>query len=352
MEFTAEMIAGLLNGTVEGDPEIKLNTIAKIEEGHAGSLSFLSNPKYEEYIYTTGSSAVLVSRDFRPAKKVNATLIRVDDPYMAVAQLLTIYEQSKPAKKGIHPAAVIEESAVLGKNIYIGACAVVSENAVIGDGCRIYPHVYIGEGVKVGNNCTLYAGVKIYKECIIGNDCILHSGVVIGADGFGFAPVHGNNYMKIPQVGNVVLEDNVELGANTCVDRATMGSTVIHKGVKIDNLVQIAHNVVLGENTVIAAQSGIAGSTKIGKNCMFGGQSGLVGHITIADGVKIGAQTGIIGSVNEENAAIFGTPAMESRKFLKCYAYFGRLPELSKKVDELSREIESLKKHESDAPAV
>jgi UDP-3-O-[3-hydroxymyristoyl] glucosamine N-acyltransferase len=344
MEFTAAMIAGMLNGTVEGDPETKLHTIAKIEEGHEGALSFLSNPRYETYVYTTGSSAVLVSKDFKPSKKVNATLIRVDDPYMAVARLLAIYEQSKPAKKGIHPTAVIEEGASVGKDVYIGAYAVISENAVIGDGCRIYPHVYVGESARVGTNSILYAGVKVYKECIIGNECIIHGGVVIGADGFGFAPVSDSNYMKIPQIGNVIIEDNVEIGANTCIDRATMGSTIIHKGVKIDNLVQIAHNVVIGGNTVIAAQSGIAGSTKVGKNCMFGGQAGLVGHITIADGVKVAAQTGIISSVKEENSVVMGTPSMDSRKFMKNYVYFGRLPELNSKIDELSKEIESLKK--------
>jgi UDP-3-O-[3-hydroxymyristoyl] glucosamine N-acyltransferase len=344
MEFTAAMIAAMLDGTVEGDPETKLHTIAKIEEGHEGALSFLSNPRYEAFIYTTGSSAVLVSKDFRPVKKVNTTLIRVEDPYVAIARLLAIYEKSKPAKKGIHPTAVIEESAIVGKDVYIGAYVVISDNAVIGDGCRIYPHVFVGEGARVGNNSTLYAGVKVYTECVIGNECIIHGGVVIGADGFGFAPASDNNYLKIPQIGNVILEDNVEVGANSCIDRATMGSTIIHKGVKIDNLVQVAHNVVIGENTVIAAQTGIAGSSKVGRNCMFGGQSGMVGHITIADGVKIGAQTGIIGSVKEENSVIMGTPSLDYRKFMKSYVYFGRLQEMNSKIEELSKEIESLKK--------
>ena len=343
MEFTAAMIAQLLKGTVEGDPETKLNTIAKIEEGHEGALSFLSNPKYEPFIYTTGSSAVLVRNDFRPAKMIKATLIRVEDPYQAVAMLLTMYEQAKSVKKGIHPTAVIDETASVGIDVYIGAYAVVSENAVVGDGCNLYPHVFIGDRVKVGKNCTLHPGVKVYKECVIGNDCILHAGVVIGADGFGFAPSSDNNYMKVPQIGNVILEDNVEIGANSCVDRATMGSTVVQRGVKLDNLVQIAHNVVIGENTVIAAQSGIAGSTKVGKNCMFGGQTGAVGHITIADGCKIGAQTGIISSVKEENSTIVGTPSLDSKKFMKSYVYFIRLPELNRKVDEISKIVESLK---------
>jgi UDP-3-O-[3-hydroxymyristoyl] glucosamine N-acyltransferase len=343
MEFTAASIARLLNGTVEGDPETKLYTIAKIEEGYEGALSFLSNPKYENYIYTTCSSAVLVKNDFKPLKQVKATMIRVEDPYQAVARLLEIYEQAKPVKKGIHPTAVIEESAQVGNDVYIGAYTVVSEDVVIGDGCKIYPHVFIGDSVKIGNGCTLYAGVKIYKECVVGNKCILHAGVVIGADGFGFAPVSDDNYMKVPQVGNVVLEDYIEVGANTCIDRATIGSTVIHRGTKIDNLVQIGHNVVIGTNTVIAAQTGIAGSTKVGKNCMFGGQSGLVGHITIADGCKIGAQTGIIGSVKEANSTIVGTPSLELKKFMRSYAYFARLPELNMKVEEISKAVESLK---------
>jgi len=343
MEFTVAMIAQLLKGTVEGDPETKLHTIAKIEEGHEGALSFLSNPKYESYIYTTGSSAVLVRNDFKPVKEVKTTLIRVEDPYQALALLLTMYEQAKPVKKGIHPTAVIEDSATIGSDIYIGAYAVVSENAVIGDGCSIYPHVFIGDSVKVGNNSKLYPGVKVYKDCIIGNDCVLHAGVVIGADGFGFAPVADNNYMKIPQIGNVILEDNVEIGANTCIDRATMGSTIVHRGVKLDNLVQIGHNVVIGENTVIAAQSGIAGSTKVGRNCMMGGQVGIVGHATIADGCKIGAQSGIGGSIKEENATLFGSPAIEARMYIRSYKYFVKLPDLNKKLDDLIKAVDSLK---------
>jgi UDP-3-O-[3-hydroxymyristoyl] glucosamine N-acyltransferase len=343
MEFTVAMIAQLLKGTVEGNPETKLHTFAKIEEGHEGALSFLSNPKYETYIYTTGSSAVLVRNDFRPVKEVKTTLIRVEDPYQALAQLLAMYEQAKPVKKGIHPAAIIEDGARVGNDVYIGAYAVVSENAVIGDGCIIYPHVFIGESVKIGKNCKLYPGVKIYKECIIGNDCVLHAGVVIGADGFGFAPAADNNYMKIPQIGNVILEDNVEIGANACIDRATMGSTVVKRGVKLDNLVQIGHNVVIGDNTVIAAQSGIAGSTKVGKNCMMGGQVGIVGHATIADGCKIGAQSGIGGSIKEENSSVFGSPAIEAREFIRSFKYFIKLPELNKKLDELLKTVDSLK---------
>lgn len=338
------MVAQLLKGTVDGDPETKLNTIAKIEEGHEGALSFLANPKYEPYIYTTGSSAVLVRNDFRPSKEIRTTLIRVADPYQALAQLLAIYEQSQTRpKKGIHPTAVIEPGAVVGSDVYIGAYAYVSENAVIGDGCSLYPHVFIGDSVTIGKSCTLHPGVKIYRKCVIGNDCILHAGAVIGADGFGFAPVTDANYMKIPQVGNVILEDHVEIGANTCIDRATMGSTIIRQGVKLDNLLQVGHNVEIGENTVIAAQCGVAGSSKVGKNCMIGGQVGISGHLTIADGTKIGAQSGIMGSVTEENSVIFGSPAFESKQYMKSLVYFRKLPELGRKVDELGKQVESLR---------
>ncbi len=343
MEFTAAMIAQILNGTVEGDPDTKLNTVARIEEGRPGALSFLSNPKYEPYLYTTGSSAVLVKNDFAPSKEVTATLIRVDDPYQALARLLAFYEQAKTPKKGIHPTAVIDERSSVGKDVFIGACSVISENAVIGDGCSLHPQVYVGENVKIGNNCTLHPGVKVYRDCVIGNDCILHAGAVIGADGFGFAPVADSNFMKIPQIGNVILEDNVEIGSNTCIDRATMGSTIIRRGVKLDNLIQVGHNVEIGENTVIAAQSGLAGSSRVGKNCMFGGQVGLAGHLSIADGVKIGAQSGIMSTVSEENAVLLGYPATDSRQFLRSVAYIRRIPEISSRVDALVKTVESLK---------
>lgn len=343
MEFTAEMIAQLLNGTVEGDPGSKVFTIAKIEEGRVGALSFLANPKYEHYIYTTDSSVVLVRNDFKPARQVKATLIRVEDPYQSVAKLLAIYQQARPEKKGIHPSAVIDESASLGEDVYVGACVVISENAVIGEGSSIHAQTFIGDGVRIGSNCILYPGVKVYADCIIGDNCILHAGAVIGADGFGFAPSSGSDFMKIPQIGNVILEDNVEIGANTCIDRATMGSTIIRHGVKLDNLVQVGHNVVIEENTVIAALSGVAGSARIGRNCMIGGQVGIVGHLSIADGCKIGAQTGVIGSVRQENSALFGTPSLDSKKFMKSYAYFVRLPELNKRVDEMEKTVESLK---------
>jgi len=337
------MIARILNGTVEGDPETKLNTVARIEEGHPGALSFLSNPKYEPYLYSTAASAVLVKNDFTPAKGVTATLIRVDDPYQALARLLAFYEQARPAKKGVHPSAVIDEKASIGADVFIGACAVISENAVIGDGCSLHPQVFIGENVKIGKNCTLHPGVKVYRDCVIGNDCILHAGAVIGADGFGFAPVSEANFMKIPQIGNVIIEDNVEIGSNTCIDRATMGSTLIRKGVKLDNLIQVGHNVEIGENTVIAAQSGLAGSTKVGRNCMFGGQVGLAGHLSIADGCKIGAQSGIMSTVSEENSILLGYPATDSKQFLKSVVYIRKLPELSSRLDALAKTVESLK---------
>lgn len=343
MEFTAAMIAGILNGTVEGDPETKLNTVARIEEGKPGALSFLSNPKYEPWVYTTAASAVLVRNDFTPTKEVTATLIRVDDPYQSLARLLAFYEQARPAKKGIHPSAVIDEKANVGDGVFIGACAVISENAVIGANCAIHPQVFIGENVKIGKNCTLHPGVKIYRDSVIGNDCIFHAGAVIGADGFGFAPVSDANFMKIPQIGNVIIEDNVEIGSNTCVDRATMGSTVIRKGVKLDNLIQVGHNVEIGENTVIAAQSGLAGSTKVGRNCMFGGQVGLAGHLSIADGCKIGAQSGIMSTVSEENAILLGYPATDSKQFLKSIVYIRKLPELSSKIDALTKTVDALK---------
>jgi UDP-3-O-[3-hydroxymyristoyl] glucosamine N-acyltransferase len=343
MEFTAGMIAQLLKGTVEGNPDIKLNTIAKIEAGHEGALSFLANPKYEHFIYTTGSSAVLVRNDFKPLKSISATLIRVADPYQSIAVLLNIYEQSKPKKKGIHPTAIIEKSAKIGNDVFIGAYVYVGENAVISDNCSLYPYVFMGDDTKLGENSALHPSVIIYNGCVIGRDCIIHAGTVIGADGFGFAPSADNNYMKIPQIGNVVIEDNVEIGANTCIDRSTMGSTIIHKGVKLDNLVQIGHNVEIGENTVSAALTGVAGSSKVGKNCMIGGQVGIVGHISIADGTKVGAQAGIIGSVKEPDSTLVGMPAIDNRKYMRSYAVFMRLPDIDKKIDELIKTVESLK---------
>jgi UDP-3-O-[3-hydroxymyristoyl] glucosamine N-acyltransferase len=344
MEFTAATIAGFLKGEIEGNPDTKVNTIAKIEEGHEGALSFLANPKYEHYIYTTASSVVLVNKEFIPTAKIDATLIRVENSYEAFASLLRLVDQARPRKKGIHPSAIIESSATVGSDVYIGPFAYIGENCIIGDGCSLYPHVYIGDNTKIGINTTINPGVKIYHECVIGQGCIIHAGSVIGSDGFGFAPQSENEYMKIPQLGNVILEDFVEIGANVTIDRATMGSTIIHRGVKLDNLIQIGHNVEVGENTVMAAQTGIAGSTKVGKNCMFGGQVGISGHIKIANGSKIGAQGGILGDIKEENTAIIGSPAFEIKQFLKSSVIFRRLPDLKTKIDTLEKEVELLKK--------
>ena len=344
MEFTAATIAGFLNGEIEGNPEIKVNTVTKIEEGHAGALSFLANPKYEHYIYTTKSSVVLVNKSFVASAKIDATLIRVENAYESFASLLRLVDQARPRKTGIHPTAVIESSAKIGSDVYIGPYAYIGENSVVGDGCAVYPHVYLGDNSSLGKDCTLNPGVTVYHDCVIGEGCIVHAGSVIGSDGFGFAPQSENEYMKIPQLGNVILEDHVEIGANVTIDRATMGSTIIRRGVKLDNLIQIGHNVEVGENTVMAAQTGISGSTKIGKNCMFGGQVGLAGHIKIANGTKVGAQAGILGEIKEENTVIIGSPAIDLKQFLRSSVVFKKLPEMKTKLDTLEKEVESLKK--------
>ncbi len=343
MEFTAEALAGFLKGEIEGNPEIKVSTVAKIEEGHSGALSFLANPKYEHYIYSTKSSIVLVNKSFVPSSEIKATLIRVDNAYEAFATLLRLVDQSRPRKKGIHPTAVIETTAKIGSDVYIGPYSYIGENCIIGDGCSVYPNVYIGDNTKLGTNCTINPGVTIYHDCVIGEGCIIHAGSVIGGDGFGFAPQSESEYMKIPQLGNVILEDHVEIGANVTIDRATMGSTIIRKGVKLDNLIQIGHNVEVGENTVMAAQTGIAGSSKIGKNCMFGGQVGISGHVKVSNGTKIGAQAGIPGDIREENTVLLGTPAFDLKQFLRSSVVFKKLPEMKIKIDSLEKEIESLK---------
>jgi UDP-3-O-[3-hydroxymyristoyl] glucosamine N-acyltransferase len=344
MEFTASAIAGFLKGEIDGNPEVKVNTIAKIEEGHEGALSFLANPKYEHYIYSTNSSIVLVNKSFVPSGGIRATLIRVENAYESFASLLRLVDQARPRKKGIHPTAVIEPTAKVGSDVYIGPNVYVGENSQIGDGCSLYPNVYVGDNSRVGSKTILYPGVTVYHECILGESCIVHAGSVIGSDGFGFAPQSESEYMKIPQLGNVVLEDNVEIGSNVTIDRATMGSTIIHKGVKLDNLIQIGHNVEVGDNTVMAAQSGISGSTKLGKNCMIGGQVGFAGHIKIANGTKIGAQAGILSEIKEENTAIIGSPAIEIRQFMKSSVLFKRLPDMKTKLDSLEKEVEALKK--------
>jgi UDP-3-O-[3-hydroxymyristoyl] glucosamine N-acyltransferase len=344
MEFTAATIAGLLKGEIVGNPDIKVNTIAKIEEGQTGALSFLANPKYEHYLYETKSSVVLVNKSFVPSAKVDATLIKVENAYEAFASILVMVDQARPRKKGIHSTAVIETTAKIGSDVFIGPYAYIGENCIIGDGCSVYPHVYIGDNTKIGNNCILNPGVKIYHDCLIGEGCIIHAGSVIGSDGFGFAPQSDTEFMKIPQLGNVILEDHVEIGANVAIDRATMGSTIIRKGVKLDNLIQIGHNVEVGEHSVMAGQTGIAGSTKVGKNCMFGGQVGIAGHLKIANGTKIGAQGGVLGDIKEENTVILGSPAIEIKQFLKSSVIFKKLPDLKVKIDSLEKEVESLKK--------
>ena len=343
MEFTAATIAGFLKGEIAGDPDVVVSTFAKIEEGCEGALSFLANPKYEHYLYTTHSSVVLVNKSFVPSAEVRATMIRVDNAYEAFASLLQLVDKARPRKKGIHPTAVIEPSAKIGNDVYIGAYVYIGDDSIVGDRSSVYPHVYIGEKTKIGEDCTLYAGVKVYHECILGKDCIIHAGTVIGSDGFGFAPQSENEFMKIPQIGNVVIEDHVEIGANVAIDRATMGSTIIRKGVKLDNLIQIGHNVEVGENTVMAGQSGIAGSAKVGKNCMVGGQVGIVGHCVVANGTKIGAQSGIPGDVKKENTVIIGYPAIDHKNFMRSSVIFKYLPELKTKVDTLEKEIKSLK---------
>ncbi len=340
MEFTAEQIANVIGGRVEGNKDAKVHTFAKIEEGPEGAISFLSNPKYTHYLYNTKSSIVIVNEDLELEKDVDATLIRVKNAYESIAKLLQIYEASKPKKTGVAPQAYIAPSAKLGNNCYVGPFAYVGEGAEIGDGCQIYPHAVIGDNVKVGTNCIFYPNTTIYQGCKIGNNVTIHAGSVIGADGFGFAP-GADGYDKIPQIGIVVIEDNVEIGANTCVDRSTMGATVIHKGVKLDNLVQVAHNVEIGENTVMSAQVGIAGSTKVGSWCMFGGQVGLAGHITIGDKTFLGAQSGVPGSL-KGGEELIGTPPMNPRAYFKSQAIFRRLPDMYKDLNDAKKKIEEL----------
>ena len=348
MEFTAEQVAGLLEGNVEGDKDVKVNKLAKIEEGEKGALSFLANPKYNEYIYTTDASVVIVNNDLQLEKNVKSTctLIRVENAYESFTKLLEIYNQIKNNKKGVEKQSYISESAVLGDDCYVGAFAYVGDNVKLGNNVKVYPHVFIGDNVVVGDDTILFSGAKVYSDCVIGSNCTFHSGVIVGSDGFGFAPNSDNNYQKVPQIGNVIIEDHVEVGSNSTIDRATLGSTVIKRGVKIDNLVQIAHNVVVGENTVIAAQTGVAGSTKLGKNIMIGGQVGIVGHINIADGTKIAAQSGIGSDIKKENSILQGSPAFEIRNYKMSYVKFRRLPELANQVDKLEKELENIKKRD------
>ena len=342
MEFKAQIIADFLGGTIEGDVNATVTDVAKIEEGRPGTLAFLSNPKYNKYLYNTEATIVIVNQDMQLEAEVKATLIRVPDAYKAFASLLELYQQAKGNKTGIENPSFIDDSATLGEDVYCGAFAYIGKNVRIGNRVKIYPHTYIGDNSVIGDDTILFSGVKIYEDTRIGRACVLHSGAVIGSDGFGFAPMEDGTYKKIPQVGNVILEDLVEIGANTTIDCATMGSTVVRKGTKIDNLVQIAHNVEIGENTVMASQTGIAGSTKVGSNCMFGGQVGVAGHITIGDRVNLGAMSGVNNSI-KSNRTVLGAPAMDIAQAAKVFAIFRNLPRLREQVIDLERQVAQLK---------
>ncbi len=341
MEFSAQQIAGLLGGTIEGNADASVNNLSKIEEGKPNTLSFLANPIYTQHIYTTDASIVIVNKDLvldKPVKPT-CTLIRVDNAYECFAKLLEMYNQIKNNKTGIEQPSFISPSAKHGENCYIGAFAYLGENVKIGNNVKIYPHTYIGDNTTIGDNTNIYAGVKIYSDCVIGSNVNIHAGVVIGSDGFGFAPNSENNYNKVPQIGNVIIEDYVEIGANTAIDRATLGSTIIRKGVKLDNLIQIAHNVEIGENTVMAGQSAVAGSAKVGKNCMIAGQVGIIGHIKIADGVKIAGQSGIGQSIETEGEIVQGSPAFGIGEYKRSYVLFRSLPKLYNQVRELEKKL-------------
>ena len=343
MQFTAQQIALIVSGTIEGNPDITVSSFGKIEEATAGQLSFLANPKYNDYLYTTKASLIIVSESLQLQKNITATLIRVKDAYTAFATLLTTYQNLKAQqKKGIETPSHIASTATLGTDVYIGAFAYVGEKVTIGNNTKIFPGAYIAENISIGNNTTIHAGVKIYEDCVIGNDVIIHAGTVIGSDGFGFAPQPDGSYQKVPQIGNVIIEDQVEIGANTTIDRATMGSTIIKKGVKLDNLIQIAHNVEIGSQTVIAAQTGISGSTKLGQKIMIGGQAGIAGHLTIADGVKIAGGAGVTKNLEGEGKSYAGFPAEDAKQSLKTQVYTRQLPELEKRVKELEKLVAEL----------
>ncbi len=343
MDFKVTEIAKFLNGEIIGDENVSVSNVSKIEDGKPGTLAFLANLKYENFLYSTLASVVLVNKNFTPKQNVSATLIKVDDAYQAFASLLDLYTQAKEAlKTGIEQPSYIDSTAITGKNIYVGAFAYVGKNSKIGNNSKLYPQVYIGDNVTIGDDCIIYSGVKIYSDSVIGNRCILHSGSVIGSDGFGFAPLENGTYKKIAQIGNAILEDDVEIGANTTIDCGTMDSTIIRKGTKLDNLVQVAHNCEIGENTVIAAQTGLAGTSKVGKNCKFGGQVGLAGHLTIGDNVFIGAQSGVAKSV-KENQIILGSPAMEIKEAIKAITVYKNLPKLREEVIQIQKELKTLK---------
>ena len=343
MQFTAQQIALLVSGTIEGNPDTTVTSFGKIEEATAGQLSFLANPKYEDYLYTTKASLLIVNENLQLQKNITATLVRVKDAYTAFATLLSTYQNLKaPQKKGIETPSHIASTASLGTDVFVGAFAYIGENVTIGNNTKIFPGAYIAENVSIGNNSTVHAGVKIYEDCVIGNDVIIHAGTVIGSDGFGFAPQPDGSYQKVPQIGNVIIEDQVEIGANTAIDRATMGSTIIKKGVKLDNLIQIAHNVEIGSQTVIAAQTGISGSTKLGQKIMIGGQAGIAGHLTIANGVKIAGGAGVTKNLDGEGKSYAGFPAEDAKQSLKTQVYTRQLPELEKRVKELEKLVTQL----------
>ena len=349
MEFTAKQIAAYIGGEIVGDENATVSTFAKIEEGVKGALSFLSNPKYASYIYDTQSSIVLVNNDFVPEKPIQATLIKTANAYESLAKLMALYESVKPKKKGINTMASIATSATIGENVYIGPFVYIGENAVIGNNTIIEANTSIGDNATVGRGCILYNNVTIYHDCKVGNRCILHAGSVVGSDGFGFAP-GANGYEKIPQIGIAILEDDVEIGANTCIDRATMGATIIKRGVKLDNMVQVAHNVVIDEHTVMAAQCGVAGSTKVGNWCMVGGQTGISGHIKIGNQVKVGGHSGVTNSV-QDGKAVMGFPAFEHTQFARASVIFKKLPEMYREMDSLKKELESLKQQLANGKA-
>lgn len=344
MQFSAQQIAMLVNGRVAGDPDAMVGTVAKIEEAGAGMLSFIANPKYEEYLYNSKASIIIVNDDLHPTQPVGATLIHVKDAYSAFALLLEKYNEiiNASGKKGIEAQSHVSSTATMGQDVYIGAFAYIGEHTVIGDNVKIYPNVYVGDNVTINNNVTLYPGVKVYENCKIGARSVLHSGVIVGGDGFGFAPQKDGSYKKIPQIGNVVIEEDVEIGANTTIDRATMGSTVIRKGVKLDNLIMVAHNVEIGANTVIAAQTGVSGSSKVGKGCIIGGQVGIVGHIHVADGTRIGAKSGISKTITTPATALNGAPAFDYKSSLKSQAIFRNLPELQQRLQKLEETVQEL----------
>ena len=343
MQFTAEMIAGLISGEVVGDKNAAVHTVSSIEDGKAGGLAYLSNPKYEQYLYTTQCSIVLVDKSFEPKQEVAATMIKVDNVGACVLQLLQMYQAMKPQKSGVSARASISEKATIGQNCYIGDFAVIEAGAVVGDGAKIYPHCYVGDNVKVGEGTTLYPRVTIYEGCAVGNRCIIHAGAVIGADGFGFAPNAAGGFDKIPQLGNVIIEDDVEIGANTCIDRAKTDSTIIRRGVKLDNLIQIGHNVQIGENTVSSAQTGIAGTSKVGKNCFLAGQVGIADHITVGNFVKIGSQSGIDRDVPDGEVR-FGSPALKGMGYYRSFAVFKELPEMARQLRSLEKQVAELTK--------